>query len=179
MALEIRRMTASEFLTLPVSNLPHELIHGEEIMSPSPTRNHQRVSGRLFKLLSSLVPNGEVYYAPVDVVLDVQNVIQPDLLWVAEKSACVWVEGKYLSGAPDLAVEIFSPGTARRDKKDKFRLYEKAGVREYWMVDPDETWLEIWQLKDAHFVFVDVYGPEGVCASPLLGAVDIKAVFSD
>jgi Uma2 family endonuclease len=179
MAIQIRRMTAGEFLALPVSNLPHELIHGEEIMSPSPTGNHQRVSGRLFKLIGGLVPHGEVLYAPIDVYLDDENVVQPDILWVAENGTCVWVEDRYLSGAPDLVVEIFSPGTARRDKKDKFRLYEKFGVREYWMVDPDEKWLEIWQLKEAHFVLVDVFGPTDACTSPLLGKLDVKAIFPD
>jgi Uma2 family endonuclease len=179
MAIQVRRMTAGEFLTLPVSNLPHELIHGEEIMSPSPTLRHQIVSSRLFKLIERLIPNGVVFYAPVDVYLDEENVVQPDVLWIAEGSVCKPVQDKYLQGAPDLIVEIFSPGTALRDKKDKFRLYEKFGVREYWMVDPDEQWLEIWQLKEAHFVLVDVFGTKDTCASPLLGKVDIKAIFPD
>jgi Uma2 family endonuclease len=160
MAIEIRKLTAEEFLKLPPSNTPHELIHGEERMSPSPTGNHQRVSGRLFRLLSRVIPSGEVLYAQIDVLLDDQNIVQPDLLWVAAHSACVWVEDKYLKGGPDLTIEIFSPGTARRDKKDKFRLYEQFGVREYWMIDPDERWLEIWQARDGQFGLVDVFGPD-------------------
>ena len=137
MAIQTRKMTASEFLSLPVSNTFHELLDGEEVMSPSPTRNHQVTLGRVFLLLEHGAPHGEVILAPMDVYLDDSNVVQPDLLWIAQGSACKWVEGKYLNGAPDLVAEIFSPGTVRRDKKDKFRLYEKFGVREYWMIDPD------------------------------------------
>ncbi len=178
MAIQTRRMTAREFLALPTTNLPYELIHGEEIMSPSPTLSHQLLSSRLFKLIERLAPGGIVLYAPVDVYLDEANVVQPDVLWVAEGGACKPVEGKYLRGAPDLTAEILSPGTALRDKKDKFRLYEKFGVREYWIIDPDEAFLEIWAPREGHFVLVDVFGPTDACKSPLLGEVDLKALFA-
>ena len=179
MAIELKRMTASEFLALPETTLPHELLNGEVTMSPAPTLEHQRLLLRLAKLVEHIVPNGEVFITPVDVYLDESNVLQPDLVWVAEGSAAKSVDNKYLKGAPDLVVEIFSPGTVRRDKKDKFRLYEKFGVREYWMLDPDEKWLEIWLLKDSHFVLVDVFGPNDLCTSPLLGKIDMKAIFPD
>src|SRR5258707_13442215 len=157
MTVQTQKMTASEFLALPVSNLPHELIDAQEILSPSPTGTHQRVLFRVAKLIEKLIPDGEVLIAPMDVYLDEVNVPQPDIFWIASNSRCTWVEDKYLKGAPDLIVEIFSPGTVRRDKKDKFRLYEKFGVPEYWMIDPDEKLLEIWQLKDSQFVLVDVF----------------------
>jgi Uma2 family endonuclease len=143
--VQLTRMTASEFLALPVSNLPRELLNGEDLMSPAPTLDHQRLLLRLAKLIERLIPSGEVFIAPVDVYLDELNVPQPVLAWVAEGGLCKAVDNKYLKGAPDLVVEIFSPGTVCRDKKNKFRLYEKFGVREYWMIDPDEKWLEIWQ----------------------------------
>src|SRR5262249_12385845 len=134
---------------------------------------------RLTKVVERLIPNSEVLIAPVDVYFDESNILQPDLVWVAEGGVAKSVENKYLKGAPDLVVEIFSPGTVRRDKKDKFRLYEKHGVREYWMLDPDEKWLEIWQLKDKHFELVDVFGPNDTCNSPLLGKVEMNAIFPD
>jgi Uma2 family endonuclease len=179
MATETRKMTASEFLQLPVSNLPHELINGEEVMAPAPTGNHQRVLLEAAILLKRLVPNGEVLIAPVDVYLDDLDIVQPDIVWVAEGSHCTWVEDKHLRGAPDLVVEIFSPGSLRRDRKDKFRLYEKFGVREYWMIDADEKLLEIWQPQEGRFVLVDVFGPGDPCVSPLLGEVDVRAVFPE
>ncbi len=179
MATETRKMTASEFLQLPVSNLHHELINGEGIMAPAPTGNHQRVLLRAAKLIERLIPNGEALISPLDVYLDDSNVVQPDILWVAEGSACTWFEDKYLQGAPDLAVEIFSPGSLRRDRKDKFRLYERFGVREYWMIDADEKLREIWQLQNGRFVLIDVFGPGDPCQSPLLGEVDVKAIFPE
>ena len=179
MAIQLVRMTASQFLALPESNLPHELLNGEAFMSPAPTLDHQRLLLRLAKLIERLIPSGEVFIAPVDVYLDDSNVPQPDLVWVAEGSQCKSIDNKYLKGAPDLVVEIFSPGTVRRDKKDKFRLYEKFGVREYWMIDPDEKWLEIWQLKDGKFVLVDVFGPSDSCTSPLLGKVELSLIFGN
>ena len=148
-------------------------------MSPSPTVIHQRLVRLVFKLLERSIPNGEVFFAPLDVYLDEENVIQPHVLWVAQDNTHILVEDKRLVGAPDLTVEIFSPGTALRDKKAKFRLYEKFGVREYWMIDPVENMLEIWQLQDTHFVLVDVFGPNDVCTSPLLGQIDVKAILPE
>src|SRR5258708_4282463 len=98
MTTQTQKMSAKTFLALPVSNLPHELLHGEEMMSLSPSKNHQRVSFRLAKLIERLIPNGEVFYAPVDVYFDDENIVQTDVLWVAEDSLCTWVEDKYLQG---------------------------------------------------------------------------------
>jgi Uma2 family endonuclease len=176
---EPRKKTVSEFLQLPTSNLNHELINGLESGPRSQTGTHQRALLRRAMLVTRLVRNGEVFVAPVDVYFDDFNIVQPDVLWVAEGSKCTWFEDKYLQGAPDLVVEIFSPGSLRRDRKDKFRLYEKSGVREYWMIDAGEKLLEIWQLQDGRFVLIDVFGPGDPCKSPLLGEVDVKAIFQN
>jgi Uma2 family endonuclease len=172
------RMTASEFLALPESNLPVELLDGEIIMSPAPELSHQDIVLQLAILIKQAAKGGKTYVAPVDVYLDESNVVQPDVLWIADGSACVPVEGKYLRGAPEFVAEVFSPGTARRDKKDKFRLYEKFGVREYWMIDPGERLLEVWQLKKGHFALLDVFGPGEQFAS-LLGAVETGTIFPE
>lgn len=171
------RMTSAEFLALPETMLPMELIDGEVIMSPAPELNHQNIVGKVYLLLNSLSKGGTVYVAPVDVYLDEANTVQPDVLWAAPESRCSAVAGKYLRGGPDLVVELFSPGTARRDKREKFRLYEKHGVREYWMVDTVEKFIEVWVREGDKFPRLDVYGPEEQFASPLLSAVDTKAIF--
>ena len=173
------KMTATEFLALPESNLPHELINGEEIMSPSPTAKHQRPLYRLFDLVRRLVPNGEAFMAPMDVYLDEGSVVQPDLMWIAEGSTCVLDEDKYLHGGPDLVAEVLSPSTTRFDRKDKFRLYEKHGVREYWIVDPDAKLIEVWHRVDAKFVRLDIYAPGDQFSSPLLGTVEAKEIFPE
>src|SRR4051794_25235175 len=111
MAIHARKLTASEYLALAVSNRPHELINGEEIVSPCPSVAHQRLLARLFDLLRKLVPDGEVFLAPLDVYLDDLNVVQPDLLWVAANNTNIMIGDNFLRGAPDLAVEIFSPGS--------------------------------------------------------------------
>lgn len=174
------RMTATEFLELPETNLPTELINGEVFRMPAPQLSHQDVVLMLAIFLKQKLATGKVYVAPVDVYLDDENVIQPDVLWISpDNQQCVSVEGKYLRGAPDLVVEVFSPGTARRDKRDKFRLYQKYGVREYWMVDPIEQFIEVLQLLKGKFALLDVYGPGEVFTSPLIGEVDVNAIFPE
>ena len=172
------RMTAREFFALPETNQPEELLDGEVIMSPPPIPKHQRVVFGFGKLLDSLIPNGEVFVAPVGVRLDESNVPEPDIVWVSEGGNCV-VGERYLEGAPDLIVEVLSPGTALRDKTVKFRLYEKHGVREYWLAEPDAQYLEVWRLEGEKFVYQGVYGPDDAFESIVLGGkmVKLAAVF--
>ena len=173
------RMTAAEFFERPETNQFEELLEGELIVSPAPTPNHQRLVGNLYFLLRQIVPNGEVLIGPVDVYLDADNVAQPDILWVAEGSRCVITE-KRLEGPPDLMIEIFSPGTTRQDRITKFNLYERHGVREYWMADPAEQYVEVYRLEGERFVRQGAYGPEDQFESAVLGGkpVDLTAVFS-
>ena len=172
------RMSAEEFFELPESTHPIELLNGEVMVSPAPVPNHQRIVFRIAKYVKSLVPNGEVFLSPLDIYLDDDNVVQPDVIWVAENSKCI-VGDKRLIGAPDLLIEVFSPGTMVKDKKTKYKLYERHGVREYWMVDPNEQYVEVYSLEN------DVYSQKGVFVigetfvSAVLDGkmVDIKAVF--
>lgn len=163
-------MTAAEFLSLPETNLPTELLNGELIQMPSPITEHQRGVRRTARLLEDTVPNGEVFIAPLDTYFDDLNIVQPDVIWVAEGSPCAILD-KHLRGAPDLIVEVLSPGTIRRDRKTKFRLYQKYGVREYWIVDLAEKLVEIWQGVEGRFQIVDIYGSDEVIESPLLGKI--------
>jgi Uma2 family endonuclease len=177
--IETENMTAAQYLELPETNLPTELINGEVFRMPAPQLNHQDVVLQTALFLRQRMTNGKVYVAPVDVYLDEANVVQPDVLWIApDNKRCVSVDGKYLRGAPDLIIEVFSPGTARRDKREKFRLYQKYGVREYWMVDPLEQFIEVWYLVEGKFSLLDVYGPGESFMSPLLGDVDVTSIFS-
>lgn len=172
------RMTAAEFFELPESKQPIELLEGELIMSPTPVPNHQRVVFWTAKVVEQLAPNGEVFIAPLDVYLDEDNVPQPDVMWVAEGSQCVIGE-KRLEGPPDLVVEVFSPGTVRKDKRQKFKLYEKHGAREYWMMDPQEQYIEVQRLEDRRFVLQGVFEPGDTFESAVLGdkSVEVKALF--
>ncbi len=117
---------------------PIQLIKNQLIMSPSPLDIHQKIVGTLFNQLMNFVEKnklGEVRVAPYDVHLDEQNVYQPDILFIAKENLHK-IKENGLYGAPDLVIEILSPGTATYDKKEKKEIYERYGVKEYWMVDP-------------------------------------------
>lgn len=116
-----------------------ELIEGAVFVTPSPTPLHQMVSRRLSRLLDVAVPDpgvGLVFYAPLDVYFDDQNVLQPDLL-VLLRDRTELVGEKNIEGPPNLATEIVSPSTGGRDRGIKRDLYARFGVLEYWLVDPD------------------------------------------
>ena len=114
-----------------------EIIGGKALMSPSPELFHQDWVGDLFAMVREFVKThklGKVYVAPIDVVLDQENVVQPDLLFIANANAGL-LERRGIMGAPDLVVEVISPGSVRRDRYDKRELYARFGVKEYWLAD--------------------------------------------
>jgi Uma2 family endonuclease len=102
--------------------------------------------------------------------------VQPDALWVAPDGICKPEGRKRLVGAPDLMVEVLSLSTAYDDRKRKFELYESVGVREYWLVDPRDRLIEVWQLKDGRFERLGIYGVSDSFLSALVGSVDARAV---
>lgn len=144
------RMTYADYSQLPEDGQRLELFEGDPMMmSPSASRRHQRISGRLFARLFAHIEEqalGEVYAAPLDVVLSDDTVVQPDLLFIsrARRSA---LDGPYIHGAPDLVVEILSPTSRARDGVLKRRLYARFGVREYWLVDPEERTITVLTLR--------------------------------
>ena len=172
------RMTAAEFAQLPETNIPTELINGEIVVSPSPEAIHQRIARRLVRLLEDLITEGELFFAPMDVNLDEYNTVQPDIFWIGPDSACHIVSG-YPYGPPDLVIEILSPGTARYDKSRKFRLYERSGVREYWLVEPRAAYIEVWRREDDAFQFQDAFGPDATFTSIVSASqmVKVQGVF--
>lgn len=144
---------------------------------PTPIVPHQDVVLNTAFVLKPLIPNGRIFISPIEVYLDEHNIPQPDLVWVAENSICK-IERKRLVGAPDLVVEVLSPSTAKRDKTDKFKLYEKHGTREYWLVDPEYNQIEVWKRGANGFERQGVYGVGDSFESATLGnSVDVSLVF--
>ena len=136
-----RRMwTYGDLAALPDDQLRHELIDGEHFVSPSPDTGHQSISLNLVRLLLPYIDehdSGQLLYAPFDVKLSLFTVLVPDLVYfTAERFARV-VNDKHATAAPDLVVGILSPGTRRRDKGRKRAVYDREGVGEYWIVDPE------------------------------------------
>jgi Uma2 family endonuclease len=135
-----------------------EIIAGEAYaMTPAPSIKHQKIShvidtvfGQFFKDLGC-----QPFHAPTDVVFDDQNVVQPDLLVVCDKSK---ITENNIQGAPDLVVEILLPSTAVKDKREKKALYERFGVREYLIVYPAEELVERLLLSDGRYGSPEVFG---------------------
>jgi Uma2 family endonuclease len=139
------RLTYDDFVQFPDDGLRHEIIEGEHYVTPSPSPRHQRILLRLSYLLQSYLephPVGEIFVAPLDVLLSEFNVFEPDLIYISTDRAHHLTE-KNLQGTPDLAVEILSPGTRNRDQRLKRDVYERTGVREYWLVDPDADAIDV------------------------------------
>ncbi|NWF68150.1 MAG: Uma2 family endonuclease [Chloroflexi bacterium] len=169
------RMTASQFFALPESNQIRELIDGELIVNP-PKDPHQVIGGNTYFYLRQIMPNGKARVSPVGVYLDEINILEPDVFWVSPtNNNCALHEDQYWHGAPDLIVEVLSPPTARQDRVVKFQLYEKYGVREYWIIEPLDLYVEVWNYEAGKFAFQGSYRPGAVFASRTLGAEIIVA----
>jgi len=129
-----------------------ELILGRFYLSPSPSPLHQVVVSILWKHLDRIAGHagGLAFLAPLDVRLADHSVVQPDLIYLSAAGRSL--VGERIDGAPDLLVEVLSPGTARRDRGEKLSLYAQSGVREYWVVDPHERQVEFLVNEGGRFV---------------------------
>jgi Uma2 family endonuclease len=119
-----------------------ELLFGRLYLSPSPTPWHQLVALFLWRHLESIAEasGGFAFSAPLDVVLADHSVVQPDVIYMSADR--LEILGRRIEGAPDLLIEVLSPGSGRRDRGEKLSLYGQAGIREYWIVDPEMRQIE-------------------------------------
>ncbi len=142
------KFTYEDYVLFPDDGRRHEIIDGEHFVTPAPLTKHQRIVTRLIASLESQVrlqKGGEVLAAPCDVILSDLDVVQPDLLYVSPGRAAIVTE-KNIQGAPDLVVEILSESTRKTDEIIKRKLYERFGVREYWVVDPELETVKLYRL---------------------------------
>ena len=146
-----RPLTRDDLDAMPDDGHRYELIDGTLVVTPAPSRRHQRMSFRLGVVLDAARPsNLEVLAAPFDVALSDGSVLQPDLV-VAPRSGFTEDD---LPVAPQLVVEVLSPSTRRVDLTLKRSTYEEAGCPSYWVVDPDGPTLTAWELRDGQYVEV-------------------------
>ena len=146
--------TWDDYVKFPDDGQRYEIIDGELFVTAAPVFGHQFTSGELHLLLrnwSDQHGKGIVAYAPVDVVLAPDTIVQPDLLWISDERIQE-ILGDRVDGIPDLVVEILSPSTARRDRTKKSEVYARFGGREYWIVDPKDRSVEIRTNHDGKFV---------------------------
>lgn len=133
------KLTYADFLLFPDDGQRHELIDGEHHVTPSPSLRHQQLQMRLIRAFVLYLEDhalGELFAAPFDVVFSDLDVVEPDLLFVASDQLDI-LTPEHVRGAPALVIEILSPGTRKTDEQTKRRLYDRAGVKEYWIVDPE------------------------------------------
>jgi len=161
----------------------YELIEGVPFaMSPAPSWIHQKITGEIFRQLANFLDGKpcEVFTAPFDVRLNAEEdddtVVQPDITIVCDKSKLEDKGG--CKGTPDMLIEIVSPASAKRDRIEKLQLYQRAGVREYWIVDPDTTSVQVYILKDDDYIITVYKDAASVPVRVLEGCeINLAAVF--
>ncbi len=169
------RMTSEEFRELPETTQIVELIDGEMIVSPTPVDAHQRAILSLLRFLFQVVSTGTLRVAPLSVFLSETDALEPDIFWVRDsESRCHLRPDGYWYGPPDLVIEVLSPSTAKRDRGTKFKLYERYGVGEYWLIDPEAQFVEVFRQDGGHFVQQGLYGLGEPFVSLALGGIAIE-----
>ncbi len=166
-----------------------EIIKGKIFrMSPAPTTYHQRLSGRIFTLISNYLwkHKCQVFTAPFDVILPVNGkdfmqsdkVVQPDIVVICDINK---IKESGCFGVPDWIIEILSPSTAKKDIQIKFALYEEAGVNEYWIVEPKNNTIEVFVLKNEKYQRIQTYVSDDVVpCNTLTGlSIDLKEIFTE
>jgi Uma2 family endonuclease len=179
------KLTYDDLLLLPEDGKRHELIDGEHVVTPSPNTRHQVIAGNLHGFIWSHLqshPVGRVFIAPLDVLFSAFDVVEPDLLYVSNERAAVITQPN-IKGAPDLVVEIGSPGTRKRDEVTKRRLYERFGVSEYWVVDPELEAVKVYRRVGDRYVRVaELLRETGdILTTPLVPGLEmsVERVFAD
>jgi Uma2 family endonuclease len=171
---ESLRFTYADYARLP-DDRRYEVIDGELYPAPAPTPYHQLVKQRIEQFLLEHVESGglgQVLDAPCDVVLSRFDVLQPDIFFVSSGRLAVIGE-KYISDAPDLVVEVLSPGTRKRDRVFKSKRYARFGVREMWIADPDKKTIEVMVNTEKGFRREGLYVGGDVLLSPLLPGLEV------
>ncbi len=154
-----RVWTYRDLVALPEDQLRHELIDGEHVVTPSPAIPHQVILWNLTQLLGPYLranPIGTALAGPVDVKFSLLTVLVPDLVFFTTDRFARVVNEKHATAAPDLVVEILSPGTRRRDKGRKRAVYDREGVQEYWIVDPEAQSITALRRRRPDAGFTDV-----------------------
>src|SRR6185503_16779955 len=152
------RVSYADMERWPEDGRRYELYDGEVFEIPSPLPIHQMVLARLYLALQGHVSShgGIVLFAPLDIVLTDYDVVQPDLVLFTRERQHLIDPKKVTRKAPDLAVEILSPGTEANDRGRKLRLLAAHGVREYWIVDVEHVRIEVYGLSGDRFMLINI-----------------------
>ena len=169
------KMTYDQYCLLPEDGKQYEVIDGELFMTPAPRPKHQKIVVRLTEELSRFVREnnlGEVFVAPVDVLLEQHTVVQPDVLFISAARLSIVGEDA-IEGAPDLVVEVLSPSTFYKDLRKKMTAYSQFGVQEYWIVDPETQSIEVYARRDEKLQLAQKFSSGETVESALLPGVQL------
>jgi Uma2 family endonuclease len=147
-----QKLDYDDYARIPPDGKRYELLEGDLFVTPAPSPLHQRVSKRLQRKLEAYFEArglGEVFNAPIDVILTLHDVVQPDLVVVTDPAQ---ISGRGIEGAPALVVEVLSPTTRDHDRTTKARRYAALGVRHYWVLDPEGSRLDCYRLERGGYV---------------------------
>ncbi|MEP9411809.1 MAG: Uma2 family endonuclease [Candidatus Brocadia sp.] len=169
-------MTYEDYLKIDDNNR-YEILNGELHMVPAPSIDHQGVSRNLEFLIWDFVKGeglGKVFYAPVDVVFDDDEVFQPDIVFIKNERQDI-ISKNAIQGVPDLIVEIISPSSAFYDTVEKKEIYRKYGVKEYWLIFPEERVIEVLTLEKGEYLEFCKSKREGMVKSKILEGLEIDS----
>jgi Uma2 family endonuclease len=177
------RATFADYQALPETNQIVELIDGEITVNPPPLHSHQESAWHIVVYLVPILNTrgGVARFAPAGIHFDDEHTFEPDIFWISpDNTDCVPMDDRYWHGAPDLVIEILSPSTEYKDRGVKFEIYEKYGVREYWLVNVAAHYVEVYRHKDGAFIRAGVFVPGKSFVSEVLGgiSVEVSAFFS-
>ncbi|TCS81816.1 Uma2 family endonuclease [Tepidibacillus fermentans] len=178
-------LTYEDYSKLPEDGSHYELVNGKlELMAPAPTAEHQIISSNLIAMINQHCRlDYFILYAPIDLILSNAEVRQPDIVMIQRNRRDI-ITRRGIEGAPDLIVEILSPSTALKDKKNKRKTYAYFGIKEYWIVDPLHRTIEQNLLNPEKHQY-DLYevfgGDEETITSPLIPclSISVKEIFRD
>ncbi len=180
MYTEAKKYTYEDYSKLP-EGATYQLINGELVMSPSPTTFHQIIVNNISTLLTNHVRKnklGRILPSPIDVYFNEYETFQPDIVFISQERKEI-IKEKRIEGSPDLVIEILSESNAYYDLKHKKNIYEKYGVKEYWIVDPMEKSVEVYESKGKTFTLIDRQKDKGKIKSKVFEGlkIDAKDVF--
>jgi Uma2 family endonuclease len=171
LASEKVRWTTADLELFPEDGKRYEIIDGELVVSRAPHWRHQNVADNVcteLKIWSRQTGLGDAATTPGIIFSDADNVI-PDVVWASnERLEEVLDESGHLTGAPELVVEVMSPGDERRDRELKLKLYSVQGVREYWICDRQQRKVEVYRRENAVLKLAATFFNEDNLTSPLL-----------
>jgi Uma2 family endonuclease len=170
MSTVAKRWTYDDLAAMPEDNVIREILDGELFVAPSPVTKHQRIVRRLmYEIEHYLRSNsiGEVFGSPFDVVFSVDNVCEPDILYISNERSSI-VTRRNVQGALDFVIEVLSEFNRENDEVRKLQIYERFGVDEYWIVDPEVDTVRVYRRQRKRLALVSQLTARDAAATPLL-----------